>query len=79
MDEILFQYGRYLLVSCSRPGKLSESTFSSEKGIACRLHTNVPVTIRNRGKKIKAKKIEKGIITFPTEEAQEYLIVREDK
>ena len=60
-------------------GELSGATIRSRKGNACRLHTSVPVTVRNRGKKIKTGEIEKGIITFPTKEAQEYLIVREDK
>jgi len=61
-----------------KAGKLSAATIRSEKGNVCRLHTSVPVAVRNRGKTIATNEIEKGIITFPTEEAQEYSIVRED-
>jgi alpha-L-fucosidase 2 len=62
-----------------KSGKLSKAAIRSEKGELCLLRTSVPVTVKNRGKKIKVDEIEKGIIAFVTKEGQEYLIVREDR
>jgi alpha-L-fucosidase 2 len=62
-----------------KAGELTKAAIRSKKDNICRLRTSVPVTVENRGKKIKTDKIEDGFITFPAKEAQEYLIVREDK
>ncbi len=59
-----------------KAGGLSKAVIRSKKDTTCRLRTSVPVTVENRGKKIKTDRIEDGVITFSAREAQEYLIVR---
>ena len=58
-------------------GKLAKAVIRSAKGTPCRLRTAVPVTVRSGGKRVKTDKVEKGVIAFPTEEGQEYLILPE--
>jgi alpha-L-fucosidase 2 len=60
-------------------GELTKAAIRSKTENICRLRTRVPVTVENRGKSMKIEKIEDGLIVFPAKEAQEYLIVREDK
>lgn len=62
-----------------RDGELLRAAVRSGKGRACRIRTSVPVTVRSGGEKIKIEKLEEGAITFPSEKAREYLIVRGDK
>jgi alpha-L-fucosidase 2 len=58
-------------------GILRMAAIRSDKGTMCKVRTTVPVTVMNRGRKIMTDEIEKGIITFRTEEDQEYVIVPE--
>ncbi len=60
-----------------KAGELIEAAVRSKEDTVCRLRTGVPVTVENRGKKIKTDEIEDGLITFPVRAAQEYLIARE--
>jgi alpha-L-fucosidase 2 len=60
-----------------KAGELTNAAIRSKEDNTCRLRTTVPVTVENRGNKIKTDKIEDGFITFPVKEAREYLIVRE--
>lgn len=57
-------------------GEFSNAAIRSEKGTLCLLRAGVPVTVTHRGKKIDADEIAQGFIAFPTEEGQEYVIVR---
>ena len=58
-----------------KAGKLSAGAIRSGKGNACTLRTSVPVTITSRGKKVKASQVDQNVITFPTSQGQEYVIV----
>lgn len=62
-----------------KTGKLYKAAIRSKNGNICLLRTSDPVTVKNHGKKITVDEIEKGLISFPTEEGQEYAIVRRDK
>ena len=62
-----------------KAGKLTKAIIRSDKGNICKFRTSVPVTVKNHGRKIETDEIEKGIITFRTEEDQEYEIVRKGK
>ena len=55
-------------------GKLSGAKIRSDKGNLCLLRTSAPVTVKNDGKTIRTDNIEKGLISFPTQEGREYLI-----
>jgi len=56
-------------------GVLFAAKIRSGKGNLCRLHTSIPVSVKYRGKTIKTDQVEKGVITFPTKEGYEYVIV----
>jgi alpha-L-fucosidase 2 len=58
-----------------KAGLLTKASIRSDKGTMCKVRSSVPVTVKNRGRKIKTDEIEKGIITFRTEEGREYMIV----
>jgi len=62
-----------------KSGVLSRAAIRSRKNAVCRIRTAVPVAVMNRGVKIKTEVVEKGVITFPAKEAQEYSIVRESE
>ncbi|MFC1805860.1 glycoside hydrolase N-terminal domain-containing protein [Planctomycetota bacterium] len=57
-------------------GKLSEGAIRSGKGSACTLRTSVPVTVKSRGKEVEVKEVDQNVITFPTEQGQEYALTR---
>ncbi|MFC1497399.1 glycoside hydrolase N-terminal domain-containing protein [Verrucomicrobiota bacterium] len=59
-----------------KDGELSGAAIRSEKGNICQLRTSVPVTVRHGDKMVETDEVDKGMIAFPTEKAQEYLIVR---
>ncbi|NQT52413.1 glycoside hydrolase family 95 protein, partial [bacterium] len=57
-------------------GKLSECAMRSSKGSACTIRTSVAVTVTNRGKNVKVKEVGPNVITFPTDQGEEYVITR---
>lgn len=62
-----------------KAGELTKAAIRPKEDNLCRLRTGARVTVMNRGKTVETEKTEKGLVTFRTEEAQEYLIVREDE
>ncbi|HUV63819.1 MAG TPA: glycoside hydrolase N-terminal domain-containing protein [Sedimentisphaerales bacterium] len=46
-------------------------------GRTCRLYTRVPVAVLNRGQRMEVEGLEEGVIAFPTEEDQSYVVVSE--
>ncbi len=59
-----------------KDGKLAEGVIRSGKGNACTIRASLPVTITSRGKKVKASQVDPNVITFPTSQGQEYVIIR---
>ncbi len=59
-----------------KEGELMHAAIRSKRDAVCTLRTSVPVTVENRGKRIKTEKIEEGLISFPAKEARKYLIIR---
>jgi hypothetical protein len=47
-------------------GKIKQVEISSNKGQLCRIQAGVPVTLTRNGKKIRYRKLQGGIIEFPT-------------
>jgi len=58
-------------------GALTKATIRSQQGRTCRLYTRVPVAVLNRGQRIEVEGLEEGVIAFPTEEDQSYVVVSE--
>ncbi|MEN8172174.1 MAG: glycoside hydrolase family 95-like protein, partial [Chloroflexota bacterium] len=56
-------------------GKLSKAAIRSEQGNMCRLRPSTPITVMRDSRKIEIEEIEKGLVEFPTEKGQEYLVV----
>ncbi|MGB2820234.1 MAG: glycoside hydrolase family 95 protein [Phycisphaerae bacterium] len=59
-----------------KDGKLSEGAIRSSRANACTLRTSAAVTITSRGKKVEASQVDQNVITFPTDQGQEYVITR---
>ncbi|MCG7852539.1 MAG: glycoside hydrolase family 95 protein [Methanosarcinaceae archaeon] len=58
-----------------KEGKLAEAVIRSDKGSDCILRTGMPITVKQDGKKVKVKKIDNGVVSFPTEAGKQYQVV----
>ena len=58
-------------------GALSKAAIRADRDGLCRLRAGVPVTVKHGDKMVKTDKVDEGVIAFPTEEAQEYLVAPE--
>jgi len=58
-----------------RNGKLSRAVIRSDKGNACLLQTNLPVTVTSGGREVRTTRPAADVTGFPTEEGRTYLII----
>ena len=58
-------------------GALSKAAIRADRNGLCRLRAGVPVTVKHGDKVVKTDEIAEGVIAFPAEQAQAYLVVPE--
>jgi len=58
-----------------KEGRLVEAAIRSDKGSDCTLRAPMPVIVKQDGKQVKVKDIEKGVVSFPTEAGKQYQVV----
>ena len=58
-------------------GALSKAAIRADRNGLCRLHAGVSLVVKHGDNLVKTDEIAEGVISFPTEEAQAYLVVPE--
>ncbi len=59
-----------------RAGELVKAAIRAKGDRSCRVRTSVPVTVEDRGRKIKTDRIEGGCVVFVAEAGHEYSVTR---
>ena len=58
-------------------GALSMATIRADRNGPCQLRAGLPITVTRGDKMVRTDEVDEGVITFPIEQAQEYLVVPE--